>query len=196
MSAAAAFGINPTNFTAASSEAAGPANAARGGDAYANLSSDEFLKIMLTELSNQDPFEPNDSQAILEQLSSLRSIESDLELQEQLGSLVLQNSIGQAGALIGKHVEGLSTNNDQVSGVVTAVRVVDGKAELELDTGYRLPIDRVGTVTNEPAAATTPTAAAPATPAAAELRTAADTATAGVLDQARSPSLEAVIPAA
>ncbi len=164
MSAAAAFGINPTNFAAVAAEAAGPSPAARGGDAYANLSSDEFLKIMLTELSNQDPFEPNDSQAILEQLSSLRSIESDLELQEQLGSLVLQNSIGQAGALIGKHVEGLSTNNDQVSGIVTAVRVVDGKAELELDTGYRLPIDRVGTVTNEPASVTDQ--ALPATPVA------------------------------
>ena len=153
MSAASSLGLTPPNFAAVPAASSGAANAAAasdGGNPYANLNSDDFLKIMLTELSNQDPFEPNDSQAILEQLSSLRSIESDLDLQKQLGSLVLQNSIGQAGALIGKHVEGISKENDPIQGTVTAVRVVNGKAELELDTGYRLPIDRVSTVSNEP----------------------------------------------
>jgi flagellar basal-body rod modification protein FlgD len=163
MSAATSIGLDTTSAATAASGVT-----AAGGNAYADLSSDEFLKIMLTELSNQDPFEPNDSQAILDQLSSLRSIESDLNLQEQLESLVLQNAIGQAGALIGKQVEGLSRDNETVTGIVTAVRVVDGKAQLELDNGVTLPIDRVATVTDAAINSTATTAAAsvapPATP--------------------------------
>jgi flagellar basal-body rod modification protein FlgD len=110
---------------------------------FGELSSEEFIKILITELTNQDPFQPNDSAAILEQLSSLRNIESQTSLQDKLEDLVLSNSIAQAGGMIGKVVEGLDLSNNNVSGQVTAVRIVDGKAILELDTGVPLPLDRV-----------------------------------------------------
>jgi len=97
----------------------------------------------VTELTNQDPFKPNDSAQILEQLSSLRNIESQMSLQKQLQSLVLQNQIAQASGLIGKAVQGLDDQNNRVWGVVTSVRVADGKALLELDTGRTLPMGRV-----------------------------------------------------
>ena len=138
--------------------AAAPAG---GSNAFAELESTDFVRILVEELSNQDPFEPNDSAAILEQLSSLRSIESDISLQGQLENLVLQNSIGQAGALIGREVEGLSLENDIVRGTVTSVRVVDGETEVQLDTGDSLPLDRVTEIANAtPVAA--PVTAAPA----------------------------------
>jgi len=127
--------------------AAGLTPESGASDAYANLSSDEFIKIMLTELTNQDPLQPNDSQAILEQLSSLRNIESQLSLQEQLESLVLQSGVTQAGGLIGKLVEGLDADDNTVSGVVTSVRVEGGNVRLELDSGRLLPLDRVTAVT-------------------------------------------------
>jgi len=116
-------------------------------DAFSDLDSGEFLNILLTELTNQDPFEPNDSQALLEQLSSLRNIESQTALQESLETLVLQNNISQASSLLGKVVEGLTAGGDRVNGKVMSVRVVDGQAELELDTGRTIGIDRVTTVT-------------------------------------------------
>ena len=57
-------------------------------DAFNTLSSAEFLQIIFTELQNQDPLEPQDSQAMLNQLSSLRSIESDTKMVDSLQSLV------------------------------------------------------------------------------------------------------------
>jgi len=122
---------------------AGSVGATSRAGGFSDLSSDEFIKVMLTELSNQDPFEPQDSGALLEQLSSLRNIESQLSLQEQLEDLVLQNQVSAAGGLIGKVVSGLDNNNTQASGLVTSVRVQDGKAILELDSGRSLPMDRV-----------------------------------------------------
>ena len=41
---------------------------------FGALDSDEFTKLILTELGNQDPLEPNDTKALLEQLSIIRSI--------------------------------------------------------------------------------------------------------------------------
>lgn len=119
---------------------------------FGELNSDEFVKILITELTNQDPFEPNDSAAILEQLSSLRTIESQTALQDKLESLVLQNSIAQAGALIGRLVQGLDQSNERISGLVTAVRVADGEAVLELDTGLSLSLDRVELISDAPGA--------------------------------------------
>ncbi|MEX2672953.1 MAG: flagellar hook capping FlgD N-terminal domain-containing protein [Phycisphaeraceae bacterium] len=126
--------------------------AAAGGERnkFAELSSEEFMKILVTELTTQDPMEPNDSAQILEQLSSLRNIESQMDLQDQLQNLVLQNQVSQASGLIGNMVRGLNEQNDRVEGVVTSVRVSEGNAMLELDTGQRLPMSRVEMISQKP----------------------------------------------
>lgn len=110
---------------------------------FAELESEDFINVLVQELSNQDPFEPHDSAQILEQLSSLRNIESQATLQDRIQELVLQNEISQAGGLIGRVVQGLTEDGDRVEGQVTSVRVKDGQAVLELDTGQRLPMTRV-----------------------------------------------------
>lgn len=127
-----------------------------GGGGFAEMASEDFVKILMTELTNQDPLEPNDSQAILNQLSSLRNIESQTQLQDKLESLVLQNELSQAGGMIGKKIEALDEESDKIEGIVTAVRVVDGKAELELDTGKTVAMDRVTRITEKSPAAPTP----------------------------------------
>jgi flagellar basal-body rod modification protein FlgD len=104
-------------------------------------------RYLYAEWDDQDPLKPNDTQQVLEQLSSLRNIESQMQLQDQLEALVMQNELAQAGGMIGKMVQGLDESDSQVSGVVTAVRVVDGKAVLELDTGKQLPLARVTRIT-------------------------------------------------
>jgi len=110
---------------------------------FAELDSQDFLRVMLAELSNQDPFEPTDSAALMEQMSSLRNIETQLGLQEKLESLVLQNQVTSAGGLIGRTVTGLDASNDSVSGMVTSVQVTGDTARLELDSGASLAVDRV-----------------------------------------------------
>lgn len=125
------------------SSQAGQAKAGGDVNKFAELSSEEFMDILVTELTTQDPMDPNDSEQILEQLSSIRNIESQMSLQDQLENLVLQNQVSQASGLIGNLVRGLDDQNNRIEGVVTSVRVSDGKAVLELDTGQRLPMSRV-----------------------------------------------------
>ena len=114
---------------------------ARSG--FSGLDSEEFLQIIFTELQNQDPFEPNDSSALLEQLDSIRSIESDMALTSQLESIVFQNQLATAGNMIGKTIEGLTATNDRVVGNVFAVIREGDKVTLQLDTGWEVPADNV-----------------------------------------------------
>src|SRR5262247_11757 len=96
-------------------------------DAYSGMQTDQFIKIMFTELSHQDPFKPNDSAAMLQQISSIRQIQSDIDMGNKLNSLVTENQLTGASALIGKFVTGLSVTYDHVSGQVASVtRTTDG----------------------------------------------------------------------
>ena len=113
---------------------------------FSKMSSEDFIKIIFTELSNQDPFQPNDSAALLEQLDSIRSIEADLKLTEQLQSLVFENQLASASGMIGKFIGGLANDNQRVAGFVVSVIRQGDQVNLELDNGWVVPIGGVETV--------------------------------------------------
>jgi flagellar basal-body rod modification protein FlgD len=110
---------------------------------FSSLKSEDFIRVIFAELANQDPFQPSDSAALLEQLSSIRSIESDLELIDRLDSLVFENQLASASNLVGKLVSGLTASNDRVAGVVVSVIRHGDQLSLELDNGWLIPIESV-----------------------------------------------------
>ena len=123
--------------------------AATGKDAFSDLTSEEFVRIMFTELANQDPLKPNDSNQMLEQLSSLRSIQSDLELSTKLETIVNQNQLASAGGLIGKYVSGITADGQRVVGeVVSVARTKDGPV-LRLSNNFRVPFQNVDIMQGE-----------------------------------------------
>lgn len=119
-----------------------------GANGFAELSSGEFLQIILSELSNQDPLAPNDTAAILEQLSSIRNIESQVQLDEKLSDLVTQNAISTSANMIGQFVRGLDGNNNVVEGIVESLTVQEGEPVLNLAGVGQLAAERVTDVKN------------------------------------------------
>ncbi len=107
------------------------------------LSSEDFAKIIFTELSKQDPLQPNDTNALLEQISMIRSIEADQNLSDRLGSLVGQNEFSNAATLIGRRIEGLNEINLRVSGVVRSVARTNQGPVLTLTDGSRVAMSRI-----------------------------------------------------
>lgn len=123
---------------------AGPSGASPAGrNRFNELSSEEFIRIIFTELSNQDPFQPNDSAALLQQLNSIRSIESDTQLTNQLKAIVTQNQLAGAGALIGRDVQGLTPDAFRVSGRVVSVAREGENVSLLLDNGWVVPMNNL-----------------------------------------------------
>lgn len=121
-----------------------------GATSVGGLSSDEFFRLIFTELSNQDPLEPNDTNALLEQIANIRSIQSDVDLVDRLGELVGQNELSSGAGLIGRLVSGLSEADERVSGVVHSVSKTDDGVVLNLDGGARVPMSSVDRVLEDP----------------------------------------------
>jgi flagellar basal-body rod modification protein FlgD len=113
------------------------------------LSSDEFLKLIFTELANQDPLEPNDTGALLEQIADIRSIQSDVDLVDRLGALVGQSELSAGAGLIGRIVSGVSEASQRVTGVVHSVSRTDDGVVLNLDGGSRVPMSSVDRVLDD-----------------------------------------------
>ena len=79
------------------------------------LKPEDFIKMMITQLQNQDPMEPAKNQELLAQMSQIGQLQSATSLQESLKGMVLQNQIGSASSLIGKTVQGLDSQDDPVT---------------------------------------------------------------------------------
>ena len=110
------------------------------------LKSEDFIKMMITQLQNQDPLEPAKNDQLLAQMSQIGQLQSSTALQDSLKGLVLQNSLGAAGNLIGKMVQGLDDEADPVSGLVNSVRVQDNNVYLELDNGKSVQLGKITTI--------------------------------------------------
>lgn len=122
--------------------------------AFSDLGTDEFVRIIFAELANQDPLAPSDSKALLEQLSSLRSIQSNTDMTNRLASLVGQNELAAAAGLIGKRISGISEDFQRQDGIVTSVSRTKAGAILNLSGGYRIPMSSVDEVLNDTGSAT------------------------------------------
>lgn len=117
-----------------------------GQSTIGQLGSDEFLNIVLQELQSQDPLEPNDTSQMLEQLSTIMSIQSDSDMIDRLGELVGQNELASASGLIGRLVSGLDSDNNRVAGIVESVTSGTGGVSLHLDDGTQVPMARLDAI--------------------------------------------------
>ncbi len=93
-----------------------------------DLDINEFLKLMITELSNQDPLNPMDNTQLMEQISQLRTISATSQLSDTLQSVSTGQSLATATSLIGKKIDALDDRGNSVNGTVDKVTVeVDPK---------------------------------------------------------------------
>lgn len=114
---------------------------ASASNAFSAMSSEDFIAVMFTELTNQDPLSPNESKDLLEQINTIRSIESDVELVERLEQMGRQNEISSASTLVGQFVTGKSEGGIDVAGFVDSVSITRAGAVLNLGTGFRVALD-------------------------------------------------------
>jgi len=88
----------------------------------------QFLSLMITELQNQDPLNPTDNAALMEQIGQLRSITTNDRLVTTLTNFGTTQELTTASGLIGKTISGLDVDANSVNGAVSSVSVkVDEK---------------------------------------------------------------------
>ncbi|WP_019638075.1 flagellar hook capping FlgD N-terminal domain-containing protein [Paenibacillus fonticola] len=71
------------------------------------LGKDQFLKILITQLQNQDPMQPLQDKEFIAQMATFTSVEQLMNISKQLD--VMNQSLGSVSGLIGKKVSWIST---------------------------------------------------------------------------------------
>lgn len=110
---------------------------------FNEVSSEEFFNLVLTELSNQDPTEPQDTQALLEQIGLIRSIESEQAVVSSLEELTEQSSFASAAGLIGAEVTGLTEGGRFVDDLVLSVSSTRDGTVVNLLGGERVRFENI-----------------------------------------------------
>jgi flagellar basal-body rod modification protein FlgD len=132
-----------TSGTSGSTSSGGVDSLSGSGSVY-GLSTDDFMKLFLAQLQNQDPTKPMDDSQMLSELSQMTQVSTLQSLQTTLAG----SGLSQASALIGKNVTGQDVNGAAVNGVVTSVtQSTDAGLVLQVGTQYIKP-SAVTVVTN------------------------------------------------
>ena len=105
-----------------------------------NVDIDDFLKLMIAELQNQDPLNPLENDELVAQIGQIRSVGATEKLSETLDSVLLGQNISSATNLIGAEIDAISDDNQKITGVVERVSVANGQPKLHLDLDPRAKV--------------------------------------------------------
>lgn len=110
----------------------------------AGLTADDFMKLLIAQLQNQDPSEPVSNETLLDQLATMRSLQADVELEESLKGNAGAADLATAASYLGKEVRGF-VNSQEMSGSVTRAYLADGEAFVEVG-GAQMPLGAISEV--------------------------------------------------
>lgn len=137
-------------------------NVAKASAKSSSLGKDDFLKLMMAQMQNQDPLSPMDNTQMVAQMAQFTSVEQLVKIYDQLA--VMSQSLGNNSGLIGKEVSwtvqtktgdySIETGKAEVitekaSGIVDSIVVRSGVHYVKVGE-KEIPIDEIVQVDNAP----------------------------------------------
>lgn len=96
-----------------------------------NLGLQDFMKVLLTHLTYQDPLKPMDNQEFLAQMAQFTAVEQSQQLNERLQQLIDNQAALQSVGLIGRTVD-ITTPTGKATGTVTSLSLQGAAPVLSL----------------------------------------------------------------
>src|SRR4051794_17882687 len=123
--------IDPTTATTTAAATAGTASSTKKADQA--LGKDDFLKLMVAQMKNQDPMSPADDKDNIAQMAQFSSLEQITNLANATQELADRMSLTQNVGLLGHSVTYKGADGTSVSGTVDGVDLAqDGSAKLSV----------------------------------------------------------------
>jgi len=102
--------------------------------AAASLKLDDLLRVLLTELTNQDPLKPVDNKDFIAQIAQFASLDSSQQLNQNVQQLLTLQAINQSVGLIGRTVSATLDSGATINGRVTALSLLGGVPRMDVTT--------------------------------------------------------------
>ena len=111
------------------------------------LSEQDFLNLLVTQMTNQDPLNPMTNQDMLSQMVQFSTLESNTSMQSTLADMQSSQALSDANSLIGKQVTlETDTSGTTTTGTVSGVDISSGTPEIVVN-GQSYALSTVQTIT-------------------------------------------------
>ena len=90
-------------------------------DKTKSLGKQDFLKLLMAQLQNQDPMKPMDDTQMIAQMAQFSALEASQQLNATMQTSNNMQTVLQAGALIGKYIQANQSDGTSTTGAVTSV---------------------------------------------------------------------------
>ena len=94
------------------------------------LGQDDFLKLLVVQMSNQDPLKPVSDTEFIAQLAQFSNLEQTKTMGSDIKELRQSNAFAQGAALMGRQVRLLTAEDTFTKGIVTDLEVKEGEVSL------------------------------------------------------------------
>ena len=116
-----------------------------------SLGLEDFMKILVAQLTYQDPMKPMDNQQFISQLAQFTSLQQATESNARLQQLLTVQSATQAISLLGRTVEVQAEDGGSTVGLVSTLRFSEGQPLVTLQAGNGafltdVPLSRIALV--------------------------------------------------
>jgi flagellar basal-body rod modification protein FlgD len=101
--------------------------------AASSLSMEDLLRVMLTELTYQNPLKPVENKDFMMQVAQFSSLDASQRLNQNLEKLLGLQSLNQSVGLLGKTIAA-DTVGGTVTGQVTALSLLEGEPQITVTT--------------------------------------------------------------
>lgn len=156
------YNTTTSNTTTGSTAAANSSTSDVSNAVSQTLGQNDFLKLLVAELQNQDPSQSVDSTQFVAELAQFSSLEQMTnvatavnKMDSDLNTLTQQSLLAQGAGLIGKQVTGTDDQGNTVQGTVDQVLMQNGNVLLQIGSST-LNLSQVNTIA-APAASTSTT---------------------------------------
>lgn len=116
---------------------------AQAANSAFGLGFESLLKIVLTQLTYQDPLKPMDNFEFVSQLAQFSQIQQAQTMADRLEQLVFAQTTAQATSLLGRVVD-IPAGTTTIAGTVKAVSMQGGDVKLTIETAQGQTIGGLG----------------------------------------------------
>ncbi len=107
------------------------------------LGKDAFLKILVTELANQDPLEPLDQSEFISQMAQFSQVEQVANIEDRLESLG-QYMKFSSSAMVGSKISYADLEDGGIkTGTVQSVVFEADNIKVRIEDGVEIPLDQI-----------------------------------------------------
>jgi flagellar basal-body rod modification protein FlgD len=95
-------------------------SAINGVSGNATLTLEDFLQVLTTQLTYQDPLKPLDNQQFMAQIAQFTTLEQTQQMSSNTQTLMVNQAAQQSVGLLGHQVN-VTTSNGPLSGTISAI---------------------------------------------------------------------------